>query len=328
MTRKKTISLTAVAIGCATLLILSIICFPRIGLPILVVGFASGLFLRYCNRRVFTTNYWNNRYLAVNDFLAQPFFRADERRNFDFMNFGSAPSHHAFNYDKFKGLNLSSGCQSLAMDFEILRNYHSLLRRGGFAILGISPYRIAFKEDMAYYSRFLRKVEGSPENYRGYYARYSYLLPEKSRMVPFRFMRYPILYKPLEVICSVFADMSHGLPVEAMCKRSWPCNHMSVRETLDQSEEKAVSDFISFCREREYHPVIAVIPVSTSLVNEKTTKFSDWLVKTYEERCPVVVFQNDKLWNAECFVRPLIMTEAAARDFTAMCVSKISDKGG
>ena len=281
------------------------------------------LFFYYCNSKVFSTNYWNNRYLAVNDFLAAPFFRSDERRNFLVANLGSAPSHHAFNYGSFHGLNLSSGCQTLETDLEILRSYHSFIRKGGFVILGLSPYQIYFKEDVAYCSRFIRKVPGEPAKYRGYYANYSYLLPQKSRMVPMRFMRYPILYKPLEVICSLFADIPKGLPVESIGRRNWPKCCMAVRESLGAHDDEIVSLYIQFCKERDYCPVIVVLPVEKSLVNAKTEAFSNWVRETYGKRCKVMLSQEYKAWDASDFSRPLIMKESAAKDFTTYLLSNL-----
>ena len=284
------------------------------------------LFFYCCNRKVFSTNYWNNRYLAVNDFLASPFFRSDERRNFGVVNLGSAPSHYAFTYEAFQGLNLSSGCQSLGTDLEILRNYHSFIKKGGFVILGLSPYQIDFKEDVAYWSRFIRKVPGRPDEYRGYYANYSYLLPSKSHIVPMRFMRYPIRYKPFEIIYSLFADIDKDLPVESIGRSNWPKCCMSARESLGTHDAEIVFSYIQFCKDREYTPVIVVLPVENSLVNAKTEAFCNWVLGTYGKCCKVILSQGYKAWAASDFIRPLIMTKTTAKDFTAHVLSSLSVK--
>ena len=311
-----------ICLSIAAIVALSIIglCFGGVALAAVVLLL---LFFYYCNNKVFFTNYWNNRYHAVNDFLASPFFRSDERRNFPVANLGSAPSHYAFMYEAFKGLNLSSGCQTIETDLEILRNYHSFIIKGGFVILGLSPYKIDFKEDIAYWSRFIRKVPGSPDEYRGYYANYSYLLPSRSRIVPMRFMRYPIIYKPFEVMYSLFADVDKDLPVESIGRSNWPKCCMSARARLETHDVETVFSYIQFCKARDYTPAIVVLPVENSLVNAKTKAFSNWVLGTYGNRCKVILSQEYKTWAASDFLRPLIMTQSAAKDFTAHVLSSL-----
>lgn len=317
---RRKISLSIVAIAALSMIGL---CFGALALGGIVLLL---LFFYYCNSKVFTTNYWNNRYAAVTDFLASPFFRSDERRNFLAVNLGSVSSHYAFKYEASQGLNLSSGCQSLETDFEVLRTYHSFIKKGGFVILALSPYQIDFKEDIAYWSRFIRKVPGRPDEYRGYYANYSYLLPSKNRIVPMRFMRYPILYRPFEVMYSLFADIDKDLPVESIGRSNWPKCCMSARARLETHDAEIVSSYIQFCKERDYTPAIVVLPVEKSLVNATTEAFSNWVLGTYGQRCKVILSQEYKAWEVSDFLRPLIMTKHMARDFTAHVLSTLSAK--
>ena len=136
-------------------------------------------------------------------------------------------------------------------------------------------------------------------------------------------MRYPILYKPLEVLCALFADIPKDLPVESIGRRNWPKCCMSARESLGTHDAEMVSLYIRFCKERDYSPVIVVLPVETSLVNAKTEAFSKWMVETYGKRCKVILSQDYKAWSASDFTRSLIMTKSAAEDFTANLLSSL-----
>lgn len=69
-------------------------------------------------------------------------YRKHNERNFDLINLGSSGGKWAFDYSDFdiKAMNWAQQPQTLLEDFNLLRNYHSILKKGGVVLITIMPF--------------------------------------------------------------------------------------------------------------------------------------------------------------------------------------------
>ena len=69
-------------------------------------------------------------------------YREHDERNFDVVNLGSSSAKWAFDWSSVgvKGMNWANQPQTLIDDFRLLKNFHSILRKGGTVIITIMPF--------------------------------------------------------------------------------------------------------------------------------------------------------------------------------------------
>lgn len=69
-------------------------------------------------------------------------YRECDERNFDVVNLGSSSAKWAFAWDSagVKGMNWANQPQTLIDDFRLLKNFHSILRKGGTVLITIMPF--------------------------------------------------------------------------------------------------------------------------------------------------------------------------------------------
>ena len=69
-------------------------------------------------------------------------YRENDERNYDVVNLGSSSAKWAFDWSGVgvKGMNWANQPQTLIDDFRLLKNFHSILRKGGTVIITIMPF--------------------------------------------------------------------------------------------------------------------------------------------------------------------------------------------
>ena len=75
-------------------------------------------------------------------------YRTHDERNYDLVNLGSSGGKWAFDYSDLdlKAMNWAQQPQTLLEDYNLLRHYHSILRKGGYVIITIMPFTGLNKE--------------------------------------------------------------------------------------------------------------------------------------------------------------------------------------
>lgn len=189
MRRKaKILFVIAVFIWLASLSI-SLELFFILGIIGALIMVAAASFL-VANKLVKKTNWWKNKYLACQQFVSNSGYRDNIQRNYDIVNLGSNPAHFAFFYENVKGQSWATGSQGQDMDFEILKYYHSYLKKGGTVLIPIMPFTaistyLKEREDywgVEYYSKFFQILD--------YYQ--ASQLPNSKKIG--RYVKLPLLY--------------------------------------------------------------------------------------------------------------------------------------
>ena len=99
---------------------------------------------------LYKTNWYKSFFVGA-DHETYPdnvWYRSHEERNFDVVNLGSSGGKWAFDYadTAVKGMNWAQQPQTLLEDYNLLRCYHSILRKGGYVIITIMPFTGLNKE--------------------------------------------------------------------------------------------------------------------------------------------------------------------------------------
>lgn len=265
---------------------------------------------RMLNNAVKRTNWWKNQFLYTEQFVSNEGYRNDLRRNYDVVNVGSNPARFAFDYSEFNscgldgecvpgkrrfiGENWSTGTQGLDYDLEILKFYHSYLRKGAVVILPIVPFTSV--------SGYLEKNGFAP----AYLAKYAMILDwlqvrhSKDLEIGRNFIRRPLNFEKKAwryIFRDVRADRKmeiaeNPLDEEAMEKDAERWMSIWAREfdiedfnrpltpELMQGRERSLermSRLVEFLAERGYRVVLVSTPMSKAL----TSKFNRQIKETY-----------------------------------------------
>lgn len=338
-------------------------------LLIIVTGFAHYLIsvllilfpflLLYINKKVKKTNWWNNRYLYTQQYLPAPLFRKNYIRNYDVINLGSQSSLFAFDYNNVcKGLNLSSGIQSFPQDFELLKYYHSYLKKNGMVIIPIGPFSSAFKSsyNIEYYTRFIQDFPKTEKNiYGDYYTRMIHYLspiqiPNYNSVL--KFVKYPIIYNPKAAIKSLIKDIPldarftfdrQQLSDEQLEKdaikwiKGWKSQfniedlNSSIPEHIKEGRKKRVEilkQIIEFCHERGYKTVIIFPPVTKHLSSKMSETFRQNYIYSFLDEVklydtPFLNFLNDNRFQDEDFFNSFFLNRKGAKKFTQIVFNEI-----
>lgn len=245
------------------------------------------LFLFYfLNGLLKETKWYQNHFRFTNKFVNDFAYRTNIIRNYEIVNVGSNPALYGFFYEDIIGQNWSTGSQGPDMDFEILKQYHSYLKKGGVILIPIMPF-----------SSISMYVKGK-NNYWGpsYYAKFLKILqesqiPQEMVCAARDFMDNPLARNRsrLKYIYHDCDSNDHlgiaGQIMSAMdleqdaCKwiKGWldEFDMNSLEEVLGDRFKNEITEsvriyrsMIDFCLEREYRPVIVMMPMEKHLLDK------------------------------------------------------------
>lgn len=268
-------------------------------------------------------------------------YREHEERNFDVVNLGSSSAKWAFDYTDIgiKGMNWAQQPQTLLEDFNLLRHYHSILRKGGYVLITIMPFTGLNKQTGIRDAMKYLKIDTQGEPIQ------PYLYKEACR-----YAEYPILFKKPAVKALLrFLLGKDKLIVDN--KQNMECNPMSETElrqdatrwmngwkrqfTIDDFEAPLTEQnqkgreyridlmrqLIDFCIERDYQPVYVIPPVTEYLANKFTPKFRDIYIydflKQVDREIPLLDYSQDKsLIEKDMYFNSFFMNLRGRKQFT------------
>lgn len=221
-------------------------------------------------------------------------YRTHDERNYDVVNLGSSGGKWAFDYSDtgVKGMNWAQQPQTLLEDYNLLRHYHSILRKGGYVIITIMPFSGLNKKtglmDAIKYVNI--DCQGEPIQ--------PYMYKEASR-----YAKYPILFKKQAIKALIKYILGKESKVDKYSHTKVTHNPMSQTQ-LDEDAKRwidgwkrqfSIDDFdapltqenqegrnfriklmrelIDFCIERGYKPVYVIPPVTSHLSRYYTPQF-------------------------------------------------------
>ncbi len=284
------------------------------------LNFWLGLFVALCSivftgirigwkildKLVKRTNWWRNQYIATSQFVSNMGYRDITIRNYDIVNLGSNPARFAFFYENVVGQSWSTGSQGLDMDFEILKYYHSYLKKGATVLIpvmpftAISPFISTRNEywDLRYYSKFYKLLDGEQRRHlpynesiptymnsplKFYRSAWKYILNDVPPDVRYAISEQPMTMFELAVDAEKWMKIWH----EEFKLRN-------LRDVFNdewkQYYEEAVSinqKMIDFCLERGYKPVFICVPMTKPLSDKFPEDVKKYLVTNFVAECNI-----------------------------------------
>ena len=227
-------------------------------------------------------------------------YRKHLERNFDIVCLGSSSAKWAYDFSGLdvKGMNWAQQPQTLLEDFNLLRNYHSILRKGGFVVITIMPFTGLNKKtglmDALKYLKLDAQEPIEPNNLEQAwrYTKYPFL---------FRKHAFKALAKYVLGRETVYLDrrpMAENNPMDEraldldalMWMNGWK-NQFAIddfeapltEENLKGREFRInlLRQIIDFCVERDYVPIYVIPPVTQQLYRYFTPQFQQLYIYTF-----------------------------------------------
>lgn len=262
--------------------------------------------LRFCTgcNLIEKTNWYKSMFIDINHetYPDNVWYRKHDERNYDVVNLGSSGGKWAFDYSglNVKAMNWAQQPQTLLEDYNLLRHFHSILKKAGYVLITIMPFTGLNKKtglmDAMKYVKF--DIQGEPIQ--------PYMFKEAQR-----YATYPILFKKPAVKALIKyllgKDKKVGVPTETQLdynpmtlaeleadakrwidgwKRQFGISDLDAPLTKENEEGRAyriklMQTLIDFCKERGYKPVYVIPPVTEHLAKYYTSKFEETYIYSY-----------------------------------------------
>lgn len=262
--------------------------------------------LRFCTgcNLIEKTNWYKSMFIDINHetYPDNVWYRKHDERNYDVVNLGSSGGKWAFDYSglNVKAMNWAQQPQTLLEDYNLLRHFHSILKKDGYVLITIMPFTGLNKKtglmDAMKYVKF--DIQGEPIQ--------PYMFKEAQR-----YATYPILFKKPAVKALIKyllgKDKKVGVPTETQLyynpmtlaeleadakrwidgwKRQFGISYFDAPLTKENEEGRAyriklMQTLIDFCTERGYKPVYVIPPVTEHLAKYYTQKFEETYIYGY-----------------------------------------------
>jgi hypothetical protein len=232
------------------------------------------------NKFVKTTNWYKNNFVHTQQFVSNAGYRTDTQRNYEIVNVGSNPARFAFFYEDVIGQNWSTGLQGLDMDLEILKYFHSYIKKDGIVLLPIVPFSSVsgcLQPELSYIAKFTVILDGpqidkTPQGKRSY-----------------RWVKYPLYYNWKSLLRLLIKDEQRNdslsiteqmmqpleLNMDALTwmdiwKKEFNIKDWNAPLTPKLQEGRKISvkdlqNMIDFCIERNLKPVLILPPMTKYL---------------------------------------------------------------
>lgn len=268
----------------------------------------------FVNKLFKNTNYYKNKFIDTYKFKDVP-------KNLEMINLGSNQPKFAFDFTQSNllGMNFAVGPQTLEYDFRILKNFHNNLTQNSKVLIPICPFSFFFLKD---------------KNKTAHHKYYNFLNPSLidnySSITKKLYIDYPVFIAKkqiLRIIKDTKFDVRLELEKNPMTKdeikkdaldwmngwkKQFKTNNL---ENIVQSDENKISiqnnieilkNIIDFCTEKNFEPVLIVLPVTKELSNHFTDKFVqeqivDYINQSNEKNVKFLNYWKDERFEDENF---------------------------
>lgn len=296
---------------------------------------------------LYKTNWYKN--LFFDDvYPGNYWYREHSERNFDLINLGSSGGKFAFDYNGFKvkGMNWAQQPQTLLEDYNELRNFHSILRKGGYVLIVIMPFTSLNKQTGVYDAlKYLKIACHEPIECHLYdkatrYAQYPILMGKPAIKALARYL----LGKDVPRNNNAFSMVEHNpMTIEQLEKNAkhfvdgWK-QQFNIEEfdaPLTEENKKGrayrielMRTIIDFCTERSYRPVYIIPPVTYHLSKYYTDLFLETYIYSYlkEVNRNVVLLDYSKskdLLNDDLYFNSFFLNKRGRELFTKKVLTDI-----
>lgn len=313
-----------------------------------LLAVVSVLAFYLANKLLLKSNWYNNNFefAESSQFITNEKYRGNLTRNVDVANLGSNPALYGFVYDNGIGFNWSTGFQLLDMDFEILKFYHSYVKKGGTIIIPIMPfssvaqYLLTRREYCGplYYSKF-EKVLDPFQVSKFPYVRERKLLRRWPLLVYPKAYRY-LLHDEQPVLNSVTGNRTLSdelLEKNAECLMDAWFREFQVSSLSDfrnckwkqfqQESSLIVRKMIDFCTDRGLNVFLACPPMSRQLRSKFDAEIWKLLVgdfiSSFEGARYMDYSDCDAFRNNDLYVNSLFLNVKGRKIFTEKILNDI-----
>lgn len=276
-------------------------------------------------------------------------YRKHDERNFDLVNLGSSGGKWAFDYSGFniKAMNWAQQPQTLLEDFNLLRNFHSILKKGGVVLITIMPFTGLNKstgvKDAMKYLKIDARDPIQPYEFRKaiLYAKFPILMgkpaikagikhllgKEKTSGKPYA----PNLEKNLMNVEQLEADAARwidGWKVQFGIS-DFDAPLTAVNQKGREYRIKLMRTLIDFCIERSYKPIYVIPPVTKHLSKYYTKKFKEIYIYDYlaavNRQVPILDYsEDDVLQDDGLFFNSFFLNKKGRKLFTSRVLKDVS----
>lgn len=318
------------------------------------------VFYRFAgNDMIKKTQWYRNMFVDFDHqiFPGNVWYREHDERNFDLVNLGSSGGKWAFDYSDFangeqggtiKAMNWAWQPQTLQEDYNLLRHYHSILRKGGYVLITIMPFtglnkKTGLKDAMKYVRLDYQGEAIQPYMYEQAkrYSQYPMLMgkPAFVALVKYilgredksdRFAKAQVSHNPMteEQLDSDALGFINGW------KKQFGISDFEAPLTPQNQEGREyriqlMRELVDFCVERSYTPVYVIPPVTKHLSRYYTPKFEslyiyDYLNQVDRDVLTLDYSKEESLCKDDLYFNSFFMNRVGRKLFTRRVLSDLN----
>lgn len=250
------------------------------------------------SRLLYKTEWYKSLFIDADHeiYPGNAWYRKHDERNFRVVNLGSSTGKWAFDYAAvgIRGMNWAQQPQTLFEDFNLLRNFHSILDEGGYVLLTIMPFSGVNKQtnwrDAIRYLKLdthepieTHEIERAKEIKKHPFllrkaalrALFRYILRTEKRYIP-----YPAANEGTNTMSQEALENDARMWIQGWKQQFSIADFEAplTDENLSGREIRVrlMREVIDFCTERGYRPIYVIPPVTKHL--------SAYFTPIFEER--------------------------------------------
>jgi len=294
-------------------------------------------------KKVKQTNWYKNDIPNIDNYPGDAWYRKHLSRNYDLVNLGSSSAVFAFNYEglEIKAFNWALKPQSMEYSFKVLKQYFSILKKGGFVIIPFCPFSglsVAGKWADNANDKYFHILDSALVD--------DYSSVAQRRIHPFRSNPKEALKRLVKDVpsCSMYSynlqcKTEDEFTVSAQNWIDFWKNQFGIDDLDAPLSEgnvkgrkcriKTMKDIISFCLERDLCPIIVIPPVNKALAQHLTLDFMKNYIETFvSEVCDANVsvlnyLKDDRFSNNNFYKDAFIMNNVGGKKFTEQLLTDL-----
>jgi hypothetical protein len=275
-------------------------------------------------------------------------YREHNDRNYDLVVLGSSGAKWAFDFSdcNIKAMNWAQQPQTLVEDYNLLRNFHSILRRNGTVIITIMPFTSLNKKTNVYDAlKYLHIHSHEPiEPYLVKRAKaieyFPLLLGKRAIKATIKYVLHKDVARSNYDYAMVEDNPMIGEQLDKDAanfilgwKRQFGIIDFDAPLTEENKEGRRfridlIRTMIDFCIEREYYPVLVIPPVTKHLSKYYTDTFTETYIYSFlrEINREVTILDYSKeqdLEDDKLYFNSFFMNKKGRRIFTQKVLSDL-----
>ena len=320
-----------------------------IGIVLLIIFFEKKIINKinwlweHFNNRIKESNWYYNHFPHLENFK-------NLQQNLDLINLGSGPAQYSLDYSdvNINATNLAVGPQTISYDFQVLKNYHSYLKKNGIILFVLCPF--TFCKD------FYRNENGSTiyMNIRYYPILHRALIDNYDCNLYKKWVEYPLLQniknwrfllKDCKRSCTLNITKNNLSKEEMIESAEYRINGWMKEFSMkslkpDELPEKVKNSIqfncdvfksmISFANERTYKCLVIIPPFSEELTDLMPPNFVETCLYAPLKKIGLAYISYlgvEKYFNSDYYYDAFLMNKKGRLTFTKDVIEDITHKG-